>query len=56
MKVDKYSINKEILAKLVGDGKITIPKELRDAYNIQRGDILVIEVKEVIKVKKRSRN
>lgn len=37
--------------KVVGDGKITIPKELRELYNIEIGDQVKVQILEVIKIK-----
>lgn len=42
--------------KVVGDGKITIPKELREIYDIDIGDQVKVQILEVIKTKKRRRS
>lgn len=41
--------------KVVGDGKITIPKELREVYDIEVGDQVKVQILEVIKGKGRKR-
>ena len=41
--------------KVVGDGKITIPKELRELYDIEVGDQVKVQILEVIKAKKRQK-
>ena len=41
--------------KVVGDGKITIPKELREVYGIEIGDQVKVQILEVIKTKKRAK-
>ena len=45
----RYAIGKEIIVRLISGGKVTIPEEVRIAYNLNKGDILVLEIKEVIK-------
>lgn len=42
--------------KVVGDGKITIPKELRELYDIEVGDQVKVQILEIIKAKKRRRS
>jgi len=36
--------------KVVGDGKVTIPKELRELYDIDIGDQVKVQILEVIKI------
>lgn len=46
---ERYVIGKEIMVRLISGGKVTIPEEVRIAFGLEKGDILVIEIKEVIK-------
>lgn len=49
---ERYPIGKEVIVRLISGGKVTIPEEVRIAYNLEKGDILVLEIKEVIKAEK----
>lgn len=51
---ERYHVGKEIIVRLIAGGKVTIPEEVRIAYNIEKGDILVMEIKEVIKPKSKN--
>jgi len=33
--------------RIVGDGKITIPKEIRDELDVSEGDVVTIDVRPV---------
>lgn len=52
MMSERYPIGKEVIVRLISGGKVTIPEEVRIAYNLEKGDILVLEIKEVIKAEK----
>ena len=49
---ERYAVGKEVIVRLISGGKVTIPEEVRIAYGIEKGDILVLEIKEVIKADK----
>ncbi|KUK18016.1 hypothetical protein [Thermococcus sibiricus] len=50
MKTKGYAVGKNIIVKLIA-GKITISEGFKIAQGIEKGDILIMEIKEVIKAK-----
>ena len=44
--------NVEIVGRVSANGRIVIPKDIRDLLNIEDGDFVRIAIKEVIKVPK----
>ncbi|WP_167889292.1 AbrB/MazE/SpoVT family DNA-binding domain-containing protein [Thermococcus sp. MV5] len=50
--VDKRKVDFEFEAKVIGGGRITIPQEFREIYNIEVGDRVRVKIIEIIKVPK----
>ncbi|ALM76488.1 hypothetical protein TBCH5v1_2599 [Thermococcus barophilus] len=50
------SKNVVITAKVIGDGKITIPKADREYLNIKIGDMIRVQILEVIKSDKKMKD
>ena len=51
--MEKRKVDFEFEAKVIGGGRVTIPLEFREAYNIEVGDRVRIKVIEIIKVPKK---
>ncbi|WP_056934864.1 hypothetical protein [Thermococcus barophilus] len=54
--IDVRSKNVVITAKVIGDGKITIPKADREYLNIKIGDMIRVQILEVIKSDKKMKD